>query len=71
MTDTGPPAELGEVVVTGQRRAEPHQAFPERPQPVWEGQYDQLTPDMEERPDPCADPEPLVNGMRTQPPEKS
>lgn len=59
MTDTGPPAELGEVVDTGQRRAEPHQPFPERPQPVvWEGQYDELTPDLGELPpDPCADPE--------------
>jgi len=57
MTDTGSPAELDEVVVTGQRRGEPHQPFPERPQPVvWEGQYDELTPDMVERPDPCADP---------------
>lgn len=57
MTDTNPPTDLGDVVVVGQRRSEPHQPFPERPQPVvWDGEYDELPPDLGEAPDPCADP---------------
>lgn len=53
MTDT-----LPDVEVVGQRRREPHQPFPERPEPaVQEGQYGELPPDFEGPPDPCADPE--------------
>jgi len=58
MTDTGSPAELDEVVVTGQRREDPYEPFPERPQPVvWDGLYGELPPDLEGPPDPCADPD--------------
>jgi hypothetical protein len=58
MTDTGPPAELDDVVVTGQRRKDPHEPFPQRPEPVvWEGQHAEKLPGMDEAPDPCADPE--------------
>lgn len=57
MTDTGPPAELDDVVVTGQRRKEPHEPFPQRPEPVvWEGQHTEKLPGLDEVPDPCAHP---------------
>lgn len=58
MTDTGPPTQVDDVVVTGQRRKDPTEAFPERPQIiVWEGTFDEIPADLEEPPpDPCADP---------------
>jgi hypothetical protein len=58
MTDKGPPAELDDVVTTGQRRKDPHEPFPQRPEPVVsEGQHAEKLPGMDEAPDPCADPE--------------
>ena len=53
-----PPTDLGEIVVTGQRRRDSTEPFPERPQiVVWEGMFDELPPDLGEPPlDPCADP---------------
>jgi hypothetical protein len=59
MTDTGPPAELEDVVVTGQRRPPESLApFPQRPQPAtWPGEHAELPPNIEgDVPDPCADP---------------
>lgn len=58
MTDTGPPTNPGDIVSIGQRRKDPTEAFPERPQIiVWEGTFDEIPADLEEPPpDPCANP---------------
>lgn len=57
MTDPNPPAELDDIVVTGQRRRSPSEPFPTRAEPVsTEGQFDERE-GLEELPDPCANPE--------------
>lgn len=58
MTDTGPPGNPGDVIITGQRRSHPGQPFPERPEPLT-GPVNPDTPSIEDDPglvDPCADP---------------
>jgi len=52
-----PPTNPGDIIVVGQRRREPTEPFPERPQIVtFEGMFDELDPDLGLQPDPCADP---------------
>ncbi|MDO9588534.1 MAG: hypothetical protein Q8R45_03620 [Brevundimonas sp.] len=52
MTDT-----LPDIEVRGQRRREPAEPFPERPEPVvFEGQHAELDPNIGQELDPCADP---------------
>lgn len=52
-----PPTNPGDVIIVGQRRREPTEPFPERPQIVtFEGMFDELDPDPGTEPDPCADP---------------
>lgn len=58
MTDTGPVTDLGDGLTRGQRRLNPGQPFPERPEPT--GPVDPDTPTIEDDPglvDPCANPE--------------
>jgi len=58
VADTEPPIdEPGDITVIGQRRSDPSEPFPHRPEPVvWDGQHDERLPDFEGPPDPCARP---------------
>lgn len=58
MTDTEPGDKVDDIDVFGQRRRGSAGVFPERPQPVvWDGEHDELPPDIDPQPDPCASPE--------------
>lgn len=57
MTDTGPGDRVDDIDVFGQRRIGRTAPFPERPQPVVpNGEHDELPPDLDPEPDPCANP---------------
>lgn len=58
MTDTGPPTNPGDVVITGQRRRTSSEPFPERPPHVESpfGDTQVRDPLDGSEPDPCADP---------------